>query len=56
MLIEEEDDNALEYFGYHKEEKYTLDERDIEKHHRNLVSKSLKIGSRAKDSLFGHIP
>ena len=55
MPMPEKDDNALKYLGLYKDEKYTLDEQDIEKDHRDLVGKSLDIESHAKDGLSRYI-
>ena len=49
------DNNTLEYFGAHKNEKYTLDEKDIKRVYRDLVGDNLDTGSRQRDSLSEHI-
>ncbi len=49
------DDNISENFGPHEDEESTLKEQDIEEDYRNLVDKSLDIGSCTKDSLSGRI-
>lgn len=51
MLISRENDNTVEYLGLHKNEKYILDEQDIKEDYRDLVGKSLDLGSCAKNSL-----
>ena len=55
MLMPKEDNNILEYFGLFKDEKYKLDEQDIEKYYRDLIGKSWNIWSFAKDTLSKHI-
>lgn len=49
----EKDDNILDNFGFHLDEEFILDEQDIKRNHKHLVSKNLDIRIRARDSLFG---
>ena len=51
-----EDDNASEYFGSHKDEKYTLDKQDIKRNDKDLVGQSLDTRSRVRNGLSGDIP
>lgn len=51
-----EDDDTSENFGPHEDEESTLEEQNIEGDHKNLVGKSLNIGSRAKDGLLRRTP
>ena len=51
MLILRENNNIVEYLGPHKNEKYILDEQDIKEDYKDLVGKSLDLGSCTKDSL-----
>lgn len=50
----EEDNDALENFRSHENEKFTLKEQEIEKNHRNLISKSLDTKNQARDGLSRH--
>ena len=56
MSMPGEDDNSSEYFGSHENEKYILNEQNIEGDHRDLVGKSSDTKSRAKDDLSGRTP
>ena len=56
LLIPREENNISENFGLHEDEKLTLEEQDIEKNHKNMVGKSLDIGSHTRDGLSGHTP
>ena len=56
MPIPEEDDNASENFGLHKDEKFILKAKNIEGHHTNLASKSFDIKSYIRDGLSGCTP
>lgn len=51
--IPKEDDNILEYFGLYQNKKYTLNKNNIEKHHKNLISKNSDTESCAKYNLSG---
>ncbi len=55
-LIPREDDNALGNFRLNENEKSPLEEQDIERDHKNLVSERSDIGSCARDSLSKHTP
>ena len=56
ILMPGENDNTSEYFGPHKDQKYILNEQDIKRDHRSLMSKNLDNGSHAKDGLPGYTP
>ena len=47
MPMPQEDDNASDNFGIYEDEKSTPEVQDIEKDHRDLVSKSSGTGSCA---------
>ena len=51
MPIPEDDDNISENFEPYKDEKFTLEEQNIEGDYINLVGKSLDIGSHARNGL-----
>ena len=51
MLVLGGNDNTSKYFKLHKDQKYILDEQNIEEDHRNLVGKSLDFESYVRDSL-----
>lgn len=46
-----ENDNALENFWLHEDEESILEEQNIKRDYRDLVSKSLNTGSRVRDGL-----
>lgn len=48
------DNYASENFGPHEDEKFTLEEQNIEWDYRNLVGESLDTGSYVRDNLLGH--
>ncbi len=50
------DNNALENFGPHEDQKSILKEQDIEENHKNLIGKSSDIRSHIKDGLLGFTP
>ena len=50
------DDDVSENFGLYKDEESILKEQEMEGDQRDLVGKSLNIGSCAIDGLSGHIP
>lgn len=49
-------DNTAEYFGPYEDNKYTLNKQNIEKDHRNLISKSLDFKSYTKNNLLKYTP
>lgn len=51
MPIPKEDDNALNSFGYHKEEEYTLKRQDIRNNQIDLIGKILDTRNYTKDIL-----
>lgn len=51
ILMLEKNYNTSEYFGFHENKKYTRNQQDIERDHKDLVNKSLELGSRASNSL-----
>lgn len=51
-----EDNNALNNFGSHENEDFTLKTQDIERDNRDLVGKDSDTGSRARDGLSGYTP
>lgn len=55
MLIPREDNNALENFKSHEDEKLKLEGQNIERDYRNLIGKSSDIESHIKDNLSGYI-
>ena len=56
MPITREDDHALENFVSHEDEKFLLEEQDIEMDHNNLVDEGFDNRSCATDGLSGHTP
>lgn len=54
-LLTGESDNALGNFRYHKDEKLTLEEQDIEKDYKNLVGKKSDIKSHTRDGFSEYI-
>lgn len=51
MSMPGKNDSASEYFRPYEDNKYTLNKQNIEKDHRNLVSKSLDLKSHTKNNL-----
>lgn len=43
--MSEEDNNTSDNFGLHLDKKSTLDEQDIQRDHKDLVSKSSNTGT-----------
>ena len=48
------DDYILMNFELYEDNKYTLDKQNIEKNHKDLISKSLNLRIRTKINLFEH--
>ena len=53
ISIPKDNENISKNVGLHEDEESTLEERDIEKDHRNLGGKNSDIKSCAKDGLSG---
>ena len=51
-----EDNNASQNFMPHEDKESTLKEQEIEEDYRDLIDKSLDIGSYARNGLSKHIP
>lgn len=56
MPMPKEDNNALQYFGLYKDERYILDEQDTAKDYRDFVNKNSLFKSHRKDSMLGRSP
>ncbi len=55
-LIPRENDNVSKNLKFHEDEKSTIKEQDIEKNHKNLVSKNSDTRSYAKNGLLEYTP
>lgn len=51
-----EDNDVSENFKLHKDEKFILEEQNIERDYRDMVNKSSNTRSRAKNGLLGRTP